>query len=643
MRNSRSQNRGSRHLYSLGFADAEPLRSDTAHGPVPDAAELNLNALLAIAVTGVVSFLIMAGAIHVAFDGEDTFSTSSQVYFSIRDAEPSRTASGKTDRARTTVHTSPNRREFTVSLAESSGRLAQLRNQAFEWISVPLATSATVLTADIPRFGQIERTAGTPSDDSHTVNVVSQIYGEAVESDVVIASVPMNLAAPPPRNVSDASAVQFLLRGEPLQADQQPATALAYAPLPDLRSTPRPVASSVPENVSVIAKRKATPGTAERVVKLEVPRPLLQILDQNGFPPGASAQIVDASRNVLGITELPALTRLRILYRTGVSAEESSPVRLSVYLHDDQSNTDKHSFTVAMTDSGRFVLALEPPRISFAEESTERVDVGALPSLYRSIWETLMRNDVPDDVVAHLVKLLSEDVDLRETVSPGDGLEILRTSGAGDHGDVLYVSLRRGGGNLELFRFVDRSGRIGFYDRKGTAGGTLLLRRPLEGGGILTSPMGMRTHPVTGRRLGHEGVDLAAAKGTPVYAAGDGVVTAAGWNGGYGRQVRLSHTNGYETSYSHMSRIADGMTQGVEVEQGQIIGYVGTTGLSTGNHLHYEMTVNDRLVDALSVQLPPRQAVPPSEMQDFVDVVGSIEKLLEAETARGSRTVVSSR
>ena len=126
----------------------------------------------------------------------------------------------------------------------------------------------------------------------------------------------------------------------------------------------------------------------------------------------------------------------------------------------------------------------------------------------------------------------------------------------------------------------------------------------------------------------HWGVDWAAPSGTPILAAADGTVREARWAGGNGRRIILRHANGYETSYSHQRRFAEGMKPGVAVKQGQVIGYVGTTGLSTGNHLHYELSINGERVDPMQVRLPPARSVPPEEMMRFAEARERIDELL---------------
>jgi len=140
-------------------------------------------------------------------------------------------------------------------------------------------------------------------------------------------------------------------------------------------------------------------------------------------------------------------------------------------------------------------------------------------------------------------------------------------------------------------------------------------------------------HPIFHKRILHTGVDLASKTGTPIYAAGDGVVEKAGWTNGYGRYVMIKHVNGFETGYGHMSRIADTTTPGSYVRQGQIIGYVGSTGNSTGPHLHFEILINGNFVDPLSVKLPRDKSLPAQYQQQFAQTVAQIRDLMTRDAA----------
>jgi murein DD-endopeptidase MepM/ murein hydrolase activator NlpD len=155
----------------------------------------------------------------------------------------------------------------------------------------------------------------------------------------------------------------------------------------------------------------------------------------------------------------------------------------------------------------------------------------------------------------------------------------------------------------------------------------------VQGGGQITSNFGWRVHPIFHTRKLHTGVDFASATGTPIFASGDGIVEKSGWESGYGRFVLLKHTNGYETGYGHMSRIADAAVPGTRVRQGQIIGYVGSTGNSTGSHLHFEIRINGSYVDPLSVKLPRDKSLPAQYDQTFAQTVVQIHDLMNRNAA----------
>ena len=346
------------------------------------------------------------------------------------------------------------------------------------------------------------------------------------------------------------------------------------------------------------------------------------------------------AKTVYGLDTLPALSRLRILYYSGAQQSVVAiPMRVSIYRHEAATNRDTHTFTSARTDDGRFVLASEPPEIAMPEESVEQVVTAQLPSLYQSIWELGRRNGLDDPIVESVILALEDQTDLTERITPGSAIEILAALDDDGKNQLLYLALSDGPSRSELFQFVDQDGTMAYLDRNGQSWGPMFLRRPLEGGGRLTSPMGMRTHPITGELLGHEGVDLAAPAGTPIYASADGQVTMAQWNGGYGRHVQLTHENGYVTSYSHMSRIADDIEPGVVVRQGDVIGYVGTTGQSTGNHLHFELSVNGRLLNALEAQLPTNRSLTSAEMGAFTLIVENIDNLVATGSTNGVGSV----
>jgi murein DD-endopeptidase MepM/ murein hydrolase activator NlpD len=216
---------------------------------------------------------------------------------------------------------------------------------------------------------------------------------------------------------------------------------------------------------------------------------------------------------------------------------------------------------------------------------------------------------MPKPLIDQLIRILAFDVDLQARTAPGDAMEVFHSlADAADKEasdpEILYASLTLGGVTKRFYRFrTGDDGAVDFYDQDGKSAKKFLLRKPVAEADI-TSGFGYRVHPILHERILHSGVDYAAERNTPIFAAGDGVIEEAGPNAGYGNFILIRHTNGYETAYGHMTRFAKGITQGVRVRQGQVIGYVGSTGLSTGPHVHFEIRINDTPVDPLRVRLP---------------------------------------
>ncbi len=198
-------------------------------------------------------------------------------------------------------------------------------------------------------------------------------------------------------------------------------------------------------------------------------------------------------------------------------------------------------------------------------------------------------------MIDDLIRIYSYDIDFQRKVQPGDSFEILyagEDENPGDHGktEVLFALLTTGGETRKFYRYQTTDDNVvDYYDDSGKSAKKFLVRKPVSEGNI-TSGFGGRNHPLLGYSKMHTGVDWGSSMGTPIFAAGNGMIDKVGWEGGYGKYIRIRHANGYETAYGHMSAFARGMEAGKKVRQGQVIGYVGSTGLSTGAHLHYEIS-----------------------------------------------------
>jgi murein DD-endopeptidase MepM/ murein hydrolase activator NlpD len=296
---------------------------------------------------------------------------------------------------------------------------------------------------------------------------------------------------------------------------------------------------------------------------------------------------------------------------------------------------------VALSDKGRYVsVDVSSMNTEVAETADDDDDDGTGVRLYQSIYETALRNQIPRGVIESLLRIYSYDVDFQHKTQPGDSFDVL-FAGEEEHdpkAEVLFASLTVAGDIKKYYRFqTPDDGVVDFYDETGKSAKKFLVRKPLATG-IMRSGFGGRNHPLLGYHKMHTGVDWAAPLGTPIYASGNGIVDKVGWEAGYGKYVRLRHANGYETAYGHMTAFARAAQPGARVRQGQVIGYVGSTGLSTGPHLHYEIMVNGRFVDPLRLRLPRGRVLDGNVLASFEQERERIEAMLNRAGPRVAQT-----
>tara|TARA_R110002124_G_scaffold53247_5_gene152753 strand:- start:473 stop:2443 length:1971 start_codon:yes stop_codon:yes gene_type:complete len=647
--NAAQRNRHAALLKATGFEDEPALTVQSTDGEIPHGRELSFAWLTGTVMTGLTSVLLMGAALYVSFQGQDTFSTAYEaLQLSRPKAEaPSATdMSAKSSRVRPVAATRSDLEIIEASIRQTVDGRDMISNQPFMRIRATLATAATSLSDGIPDYDPVailnaSRPITTAAD---AIEINTDVYGAEVEGEVAVHLAAMPMTFVPPRAISDQSAAEFV-RGlvDSSTSIVGGTPTMAYAALgPSVRDLGRlddgSTIGGVAENVTVVPKTtvaaEAGLGRSERFVTLREAAALPDVLGRNGFSATQSALVIDALRNVLRTTKLQAKTRLRILYGP-LNREATSlvPYRLSLYEpREDGSYT--YEATVALTDTGQYVLGIEPDFVEFPDEDTEEINVANLPSVYRSIWETGRKHELDDATIERIIGMYAYDVDLTKKISAGDGIEILETAPDADgRAELLYVALTLGSTTRKLYRFGTDDGNVDFYDADGETGKRFLTRRPLEGGGVLRSRFGYRIHPIFHTRKLHTGVDLAARSGTPIYAAGDGVIKYYKWQSGYGNKVEIQHVNGYETAYGHMSRYADGISVGSHVRQGQIIGYVGSTGQSTGPHLHFEIKINGNLVDPLSVKLPKDNVLAQQYKGQFAQTMAQIDDLMERQAA----------
>jgi len=626
-------------LRASGYEDANALTLRSSEGDVPQGRELSFSWLAGTIMTGLTSVLLMGAALYVAFLGQDTFSTPYEALRVANSGTPETSISAtKTRRLKPVAQTRSEREIIEASIQVDDQGVSRIRKQPFDRIRATLATTATALSSDVPAYDPVAVLSRTRSQNpAQTAALIStNIYGAEVEGEITVktSSLPMDMV--PKRSISDQGAAEFVRLTMERSYSPFEISALGYAAdnssIVELGTSGDTLIAGIAENVTVMPKTTTSQGQvlgrSERILNIRQDTALADTLSQNGFSPGTVAAVLAALRNIFPSTTLPAGAHLRILFGPDRNNNSLIPYRTSIYIGET------HAATVALTDRGQYVLGLAPPAIEFPEEDVEEINVNNLPSIYRSIWETARKYELDDTTIDRIVSLYAYDLDLTKRIRPGDSIEILH-SAPDENGaqELLYVSLSLNGSAREFFRYKAEDGEVDFYDPDGQTGKRFLLRRPLEGGGQLRSRFGYRIHPVFKTRKLHSGVDLAAPRGTPVYASGDAIVRRAQWVSGYGRFVELQHVNGYVTRYAHMNRIADGMAPGVAVRQGQIIGYVGTTGNSTGNHLHFEVRINGNPVDPLSIQLPRTKSLPARDQIAFARVVDQIRSLMQRDAS----------
>lgn len=261
-----------------------------------------------------------------------------------------------------------------------------------------------------------------------------------------------------------------------------------------------------------------------------------------------------------------------------------------------------------------------------------------------SLSVAMNKSGVPNKIVANFINIFSYSVDFKRDIKKGDNFEIIYENYLTPDGEVvktgniLYAALELRNHKIALYRYKDRNGNVDYFDEKGYAMKKTLHRKPLAfQSARISSPFGKRRHPIKKRTIVHWGVDYAAPKGTAIYAAGDGVVQMAKWNGGYGNYIKIRHNSEYSTAYGHMSRFAKGIRAGTRVKQGQVIGYVGSTGLSTGPHLHYEVVKNGRRVNPLKIKAAAGENLTGKNLKRFKAEVAELKQTHKTMFAKANK------
>ncbi|MAH83103.1 MAG: hypothetical protein CBB68_01150 [Rhodospirillaceae bacterium TMED8] len=280
--------------------------------------------------------------------------------------------------------------------------------------------------------------------------------------------------------------------------------------------------------------------------------------------------------------------------------------------------------TVARDASGMFKSTTRPRAVS-------RRAVRAEGQISSSLYLAGKRHGVSDSALSELIRLFSWDIDFQREIRANDVFQVMFNHISDEDGkivnigEIIFAALTLSGKRSVIYRFTNDNDEIEYFDEVGQSAQKALMRTPIDGA-RLSSGYGKRKHPILGYTKMHKGVDFAAPKGTPIYAAGNGTIVYSGRKGAYGNYIRIRHNSGFFTAYAHMKGFARRVRPGRRVKQGQIIGYVGSTGRSTGPHLHYEILKKGRQINPMKVRMPPGRSLEGAELLRFHAIRREIDK-----------------
>jgi len=651
--------RGKRHAALRSNFEAEhidlgseaPLSVDGEGSGLVDRRRVSVQWLSGVILTGLCGAALMSGAVFAALDGETNFATvPERVEGALRGAvgaiaERVANATRKADRLPPPGEANAARQVIRVSTTtRGNGNREIVRVRPFIRVAGNLSLSVSELSANIPRFNAQKMAA-----QSEGIPISAQDAADAQpDAEVSFVTRDLNTVLPRAKIAAVASVDEVLARvreaanwdgklGQklPLLASAVPPTLTAYAPErqadPYAGFEPR----IVPENVSLLPKTTAqvTGGNAwnERTIVLKKGDSVSAFLREMG----ATADEIKAITAAFGGRGKDSSPRdgykLRVLLAPASDGIRLRPVRVVI-----ATDTAVEAM-VAWSELGKYVAVDVRHANSVASSSSDEDDDGKGVRLYQSIYETGLRNHIPRPVIDDFVRIYSYDVDFQRKVQPGDSFEVLfagedENPNENSKAEVLFASLTTSGETRKFYRYqTGDDNLVDYYDESGKSAKKFLVRKPVADGNI-TSGFGGRNHPLLGYDKMHTGVDWASSTGTPVFAAGTGVIDKIGWEGGYGKYIRIRHANGYETAYGHLSAFARSMEAGKKVRQGQVIGYVGSTGLSTGAHLHYEILINGRFVDPMRIKLPRGRVLEGPLLAGFDQERGRMEAMMTRAT-----------
>ena len=630
------------------------LSTESGKSGPPDIRDVSLRWLAGTVLTGLTSIILMGGALLVAVDGQDTYSApshiaqdSNTINASIEANDEGRISKG--DRAARVITKKNDGNVLHLSTLTRSESGNHVRTRPFARLDSSLKRYKDDPKFQVPPFDAVTIFSGSSKFREKGKDEV--LYDSQIDDEIEIRSIPLPIDGENEQTVRGFSEeeieAKIRLQLPTLRTSLDDGTifaragAIAYIDHARFegRAAPSPFDNLVKirsENVLTIAKTNDVahlPLTKDAGFISPKSNSTFKEFwkDEMGFEEEANPIIAALSKELPDNT-FKSTHKIRMNYAGGPNVD--MPDIISIY--DDS----QHLITIARADNGDFVPANEPAlALELKEQLQPRSFASGNTSVYQGIFQTALKHNIPTELAQELIRIYAFDVDFKRPVKENDKMEVFYSldpeqEKATEESEILYTSLHLGDVKRRYYRFkTSDDNEVDYYDENGRSAKKFLMRQPVPRAKFRSS-YGWRRHPILRTSRLHKGVDWSAPRGTPIFAAGNGVIEDAKWFSGYGRWIKIRHANGYKTGYAHMSRFAKGMKAGVRVRQGQVIGYVGSTGLSTGPHLHYEVIVNGRHVDPMRIRLPRGRILSGDQLAAFERERNRIDQLLETPGAQ---------
>ncbi|MGH6801941.1 MAG: peptidoglycan DD-metalloendopeptidase family protein [Methyloceanibacter sp.] len=612
----------------------------------PDGASCRLKWLASTCVAGMVGVCLIGAAIYASLNMSDGSGMMSSIKrASLAALQPMRTATlakdgqsatgQKEDRIQMTAAGFATRQVIHDTVIERQGSREFITIKPYLRIVAGLATELPADANEAPPFNpfklysdQTPVGAGGDADDAPQAvsvklidvpgGILPQSDGVELRSDEVsrlVAEAAENFAYAD--FATDETGAIGDAQARLLKAAFRPDDGIGLAPSPHTTVIQKSVDDAADDEDDDFDELLA--GAETKTLNVGQGDTLMSLFAKIGTEPSEATRIIDAFAPIFAAKDLKSGQEIRFtLVPAPSDTGQMEPVKVSIFAKDS------HLATVARNRQGDYVASTEAigNDVKTAQTSTRA-------TLYTSFYHSALEQHVPPETILKLLRVHSYDVDFKQKVKAGDTFEMFFDGGSDEEvGELLYTAMTIDSQSRKFYRFRTPDDVVDYYDEHGNSAKKFLMRNPVKGGRY-TSGFGDRRHPLLRYQRMHTGVDWAAPTGTPILAAGDGTVERVGREGGYGNYVRVRHANGFATAYGHMTRFAAGVAPGVTVKQGQIIGFVGSTGMSTGPHCHFEVLVNNSFVNPMTIQVPRGLQLTGRQLAEFQRERSRIEALMQ--------------